>query len=52
VGEEAETLEEVHEPFLIMEGYLQRTPQGRMLTAKGYQAIGLALRGGEQSTLL
>jgi holliday junction DNA helicase RuvB len=28
VGEEAETLEEVHEPFLIQEGYLQRTPLG------------------------
>ena len=28
VGEEADTLEEVHEPFLIMEGYLQRTPAG------------------------
>src|SRR5436190_11562824 len=41
VGEEAETLEEVHEPFLIQEGYLQRTPQGRVLTAKGYGAIGL-----------
>ncbi len=41
VGEEAETLEEVHEPFLIQEGYLQRTPQGRVLTAKGYHAIGL-----------
>ncbi|MDR2674590.1 MAG: Holliday junction branch migration DNA helicase RuvB, partial [Opitutaceae bacterium] len=41
VGEESETLEEVHEPFLIQEGYLQRTPQGRVLTAKGYQAIGL-----------
>jgi holliday junction DNA helicase RuvB len=27
VGEEAETLEEVHEPFLIQEGYLQRTPK-------------------------
>ncbi len=41
VGEEADTLEEVHEPFLIQEGYLQRTPQGRVLTAKAYQAIGL-----------
>lgn len=41
VGEESETLEEVHEPFLIQEGYLQRTPQGRMLTPKGYHAIGL-----------
>jgi Holliday junction DNA helicase RuvB len=52
VGEEAETLEEVHEPFLIQEGYLQRTPQGRVLTAKGYHAIGLKSAGGEQSTLL
>ena len=41
VGEEAETLEEVHEPFLIQEGYLQRTPQGRTLTPKGYAAVGL-----------
>lgn len=39
VGEEADTLEEVHEPFLIQEGYLQRTPQGRTLTPKGYAAI-------------
>ena len=41
VGEEEDTLEEVHEPFLIQEGYLARTPQGRILTAKGYHAIGL-----------
>ena len=40
VGEETDTLEEVHEPFLIQEGYLQRTPQGRVLTPKGYAAIG------------
>ena len=52
VGEEADTLEEVHEPFLIMEGYLQRTPQGRMLTPKGYQAAGFAAKGSDQSTLL
>ena len=52
VGEEADTLEEVHEPFLIMEGYLQRTPQGRLLTAKGYQAIGLKPAGGAQGSLL
>ena len=52
VGEEADTLEEVHEPFLIMEGYLQRTPQGRVLTAKGYQAIGLNPATGAQGTLL
>jgi Holliday junction DNA helicase RuvB len=52
VGEEAETLEEVHEPFLIQEGYLQRTPQGRMLTAKGYQAVGLKPLAADQPTLL
>ena len=51
-GEEAETLEEVHEPFLIQEGYLQRTPQGRILTAKGYAAIKLAPPGNAQPTLL
>ena len=52
VGEEAETLEEVHEPFLIQEGYLQRTPQGRLLTAKGYAAVGLKAALGEQPNLL
>ena len=52
VGEEAETLEEVHEPFLIQEGYLKRTPQGRMLTPKGYQALGLKPLGSDQGTLL
>jgi len=54
VGEEADTLEEVHEPFLIQEGYLARTAQGRILTAKGYQAIGLkaAAGSGDQTSLL
>lgn len=53
VGEEAETLEEVHEPYLIQEGYLQRTPQGRVLTAKGYTAVGLKpLVAGNQPELL
>jgi Holliday junction DNA helicase RuvB len=52
VGEEAETLEEVHEPFLIQEGYVQRTPQGRMLTDKGYAAIGMKPANGVQDTLL
>jgi Holliday junction DNA helicase RuvB len=41
VSEEAHTLEEVHEPFLIQEGYIQRTAQGRVLTNKGWQVIGL-----------
>jgi Holliday junction DNA helicase RuvB len=41
VGEEAHTLEEVHEPYLIQEGYIQRTAQGRVLTEKGWRVIGL-----------
>ena len=52
VGEEAHTLEEVHEPFLIQEGYLQRTAQGRVLTEKGWRVIGLEAPGGNQSELL
>ena len=52
VGEEAETLEEVHEPFLIQEGYLQRTREGRILTAKGYAAVGLKAVQNNQQTLL
>lgn len=41
VGEEAGTIEEVHEPFLIMEGYIQRTPRGREATQKSYTHIGV-----------
>lgn len=52
VGEEAHTLEEVHEPFLIQEGYLQRTAQGRVLTEKGWHVIGLESPGGGQAELL
>ncbi len=40
LGEEPDTLEEVNEPYLIQEGYLQRTPQGRVLTARGYEVVG------------
>ena len=40
VGEEPGTIEEVHEPFLIMEGYLQRTPRGRVATEKAYRHVG------------
>jgi Holliday junction DNA helicase RuvB len=41
VGEDEQTLEEVHEPYLIQEGYLARTPQGRTLTEKGWTVLGL-----------
>lgn len=42
VGEEAGTLEEVYEPFLIQEGFLQRTARGREATAKAYAHLGRA----------
>jgi Holliday junction DNA helicase RuvB len=40
VGEEAGTIEEVYEPFLIQEGFLQRTPRGREATEKAYKHLG------------
>ena len=40
VGENAETLEEVYEPFLIQEGYIMRTPRGRKVTEKAYTHLG------------
>ena len=40
VGEEAGTIEEVYEPFLIQEGYLKRTPRGREATALAYTHLG------------
>ena len=42
VSEEASTLEEVHEPFLIQEGFIKRTPKGRMATLKAYDKFGLS----------
>ena len=41
VGEEADTVEEAYEPFLIMEGYLERTPKGRMATRLAFTRLGL-----------
>ena len=41
VGEEPDTIEEVYEPYLIREGLLQRTPQGRILTSGGWKLTGL-----------
>ncbi len=53
VGEEAGTIEEVHEPFLIMEGYIKRTPRGREATEKAYQHLGIVppTRPGTTGTL-
>ncbi|HET7623843.1 MAG TPA: Holliday junction branch migration DNA helicase RuvB [Verrucomicrobiae bacterium] len=51
VGEEPNTIEEVYEPYLIMEGYLQRTPQGRVATELSYKKLGLKPASGNQSRL-
>jgi Holliday junction DNA helicase RuvB len=45
VGEEADTIEEVYEPFLIQQGYLKRTPQGRVATELCYRRFGLKQDG-------
>jgi Holliday junction DNA helicase RuvB len=42
VSEESSTLEEVHEPFLIQEGFIKRTPKGRVATLKSYDKLGLS----------
>ena len=41
VGEEADTIEDVYEPYLIQEGYMMRTPQGRIVSEKSWQLFGL-----------
>jgi Holliday junction DNA helicase RuvB len=41
VGEDAQTIEEVFEPFLIMEGFIKRTPRGREVTTLGYEHFGI-----------
>ena len=53
VGEEPDTLEEVYEPYLIMEGYLKRTSQGRVATELSYKKLGLKFgEAGPQAKLL
>jgi Holliday junction DNA helicase RuvB len=42
IGEERDTIEDVIEPYLIQQGYLQRTPRGRIATAATYAHLGLA----------
>jgi Holliday junction DNA helicase RuvB len=51
VGEEPDTLEEVYEPYLIMEGYLKRTAQGRVATEISFKKLGLKPAGNQPSLL-
>ena len=46
IGEERDTIEDVIEPFLIQQGYLQRTPRGRVATLAAYQHLGLTVPKG------
>ena len=52
VGEEPDTIEEVYEPYLIMEGYLKRTAQGRVATELSYRTLKLPPAEGRQGALL
>ena len=49
INEEAVTLEDVYEPYLMQLGFLTRTPRGRCVTPKAYQHLGLPVPGGEIS---
>ena len=51
VSEEAGTIEEVYEPFLIKEGFLKRTPRGREATELAYKHLGYALGNSEEQSL-
>ena len=51
VGEEAGTIEEVYEPYLIQEGYIMRTPRGREVMALAYQHLGKLRTSGNQQQL-
>ena len=52
VGEEPDTLEEVYEPYLIMEGYLKRTSQGRVATELSFRKLGLRTPTANQPEML
>jgi Holliday junction DNA helicase RuvB len=45
LGEERGTIEEVLEPYLLQQGFLMRTPRGRVATAHAYRHFGLAVAG-------
>ncbi len=51
INEEAITLEDVYEPYLLQRGYLTRTPRGRCVTKRAYEHLGLEYIGQEQLTL-
>ena len=51
VSEEKDTIEDVYEPFLMLKGFLQRTPRGRMATERAYQHLGISTPPKKQENL-
>jgi len=51
IGEDASTIEEVYEPFLIKEGYLKRTPRGRIAIRKTYEHLGIPFNNNDMPEL-
>jgi len=51
LGEEADTIQDVYEPYLIMRGFLKRTPRGRAVTSAGYRHCGIDPPAAESGTL-
>ena len=51
ISEERDTIEDVLEPYLIQQGFLKRTPRGRMATTIAYQHFGMPLKSGSSSDL-
>ena len=52
LSEEKDTIEDVYEPYLLQQGFLQRTPRGRMATAQAYRHFGIPEPGGNPQARL
>jgi Holliday junction DNA helicase RuvB len=48
IGEDAGTIEEIYEPYLVQQGFLERTPSGRKVTLKAYRHLGLPFNDPQQ----
>ncbi|RZA05767.1 MAG: Holliday junction branch migration DNA helicase RuvB, partial [Proteobacteria bacterium] len=51
IGEEGQTLEDVYEPYLLQQGFIHRTPRGRIAARRTYEHFGLPIRGSSQVEL-
>jgi Holliday junction DNA helicase RuvB len=52
VGEDPATVEEVYEPYLLQQGFLERTPRGRVATPRAWKRLGITPPAGPQGSLL